>query len=338
MVLRRIIEDALREYDIEHVLEVGDLPEFIDMYRAAIELANKYISLLDKMGAFEIEFFAREYAKSFKVKGRKLSAEKAIIASAPLFVSLGTDLRVLEEVVESIGENFGAVVGFSVIAGYILIKYVNREVKYYPWAALLRLLDFGEREAINLYQKATSGDFGLIIDIMSRVIGIYYHGSISGLINAVTRWNIRLEYLEKLLFSASYVTSGIGNLIELINLILSITNKQSQAESVETFIFELLNKISLEVKPAVLRRFLEMEETRRKIIGLIEKCPSALILYAVNRIIKGFLPLDIAKKMSEEQKIGIEEQILDKYMPNWKELLDIKTRLYLGVIKSVEHR
>ena len=334
MELNRIISEALRGYGIEFTYEEHPLPGFVEMYRKAIEVANKYALLLEKMGAFDIVFFAREYARGFEVKGARLSTEKAIIASTPLFLSIGTNRTVLERVVESIGENFNAVVGFSIAAGYTLIRYVSREVKYYPWASLLSLLGFGEREAISLYQKARSGDFGLIIDILSRIIGTYYHGSIGGLIEAANRWHIRLEYIEKLLFSASYAMSGIGHLMELIDLASGIATKGLREKGVENFIFELLNKISLEVRPAVLRRFLEMEKTRRKIIGIIENVPSALVLYAVNRLVRGFLPLDIAKKIAEEQDLHADIWILNRHVPNWRDILDIKTKLYLGVIDN----
>ena len=276
--------------------------------------------------------FASEYVRGFEVMGKELSLDKSIVALTPIFLSIGTNVNILDSILENIGENFDAILGFSVVAGYMLINYVGeKKVKYYPWAPLLKILRFDENESISLYQKAVDNDFTLIIDILSRLISLYYYGTVSRLIDAIVRWNVDIESVMRILLSASYATSSIANLLELLNFIIKVSHKRSIASRLDTYVFELLNKISAETKPMVLRRFLETEEARKRIIRLVEEYPSILVLQAVNRLIKAYIPIEIAKKMSQKSRLKIDISRISKHIPDWRSFVDTKTLEYFGV-------
>jgi len=329
---RNIIDKMAEEYEVRNI-KILELRGDLEQFREAIEIAEKYVTVLERLGAFEFPHFAPEYAKSFKYSGEKMSIEKAIVASMPLFYSVGSNVNVFEDTIEAIRGNFDAIYGFSIASGYALMKYMNlMQIKYFTWNVLLKLLRFSDKDALQLYQKAKNKDFGLIYDVLSKIVAFYYSGSVSKLIYAVTKGITSVESAVKILLSTSYTTSSMVNIMELLDFMLSILKTYwGKNPEVETYVFEILNKISSEARPAILRRALEMEKVREKLVEIVGNYPSTLIYCAINRLIKAYIPYEVSRKISESSKIKLNTRYIEQRMPNWKDFLDTKTIVYLGV-------
>ena len=330
-LLDSLMDKVLKEYSLNFDPKDIVLASFLGEFKPAVRVAEKYIFLLDKLGAFELDMFAEEYAKCFGRSGSMLSIDKSIIASIPLFHAIGTNFIVLDKVVSSISSGFNALLGFCISAGYTLLRYLRGETRYYPWAPMLKLLGYSESEAVGLYQRASSGDHRVIIDMFSRLLGLYYRGSLTGLIDVVSRWEIDIDDIFKLLLSISFSASSLGDMIRLLDIFLNIVRGRAYGKRVDILFFKLLNKVAFESKPALIRRVLERDDVRRKIIEIVDALPSVLVLTAVNRIVKAYLPLEIAKKLAEKDRVSIDVLSINSKVHNWREYLDIKTRYYLGV-------
>ncbi len=333
MLTKNVILKFAKEYGISKSVEISFTGE-LAKYNEAIAIGDIYTLLLEKFGAFELPNFAEEYSKSFKSMGEKLSTEKSIVASIPLFYCVGTNTKIFDVVVNSISRNFDATYGFCIAAGYALMRYLGlKGVRYFTWNILLKTLDYTDQEALQLYQKARKNDPSLIFDILSKMISKYYRGPVSSLIYAVTKGITSTKSAVALLLSTSYTTSSMANLQEILEFVYKMLNKHWGKEpNIDTYVFKIMDKIASEARPVVIRRFLEMDGTRRRIIEILTNYPSTLIFQAFNRLIKAYIPYEVAKRLSVESEIHIDVKKLEKNMPNWRRYMDLKTLTYLGVL------
>ncbi|MEX0567720.1 MAG: hypothetical protein Q6363_000980 [Candidatus Njordarchaeota archaeon] len=330
--LKSLIEKALKQYGMEKI-DIAELPSFLDPYREALEVSERYIEYLEKMGVFEIPPFIEEYVKCMEKVGNKLSVDKAIIAVYPVLKTSSIKSNVFERVIYSMSENFKSFYGLSIAIGYGLIRYVySMKSGFFAWNVVMVLLSFSNEDALLIYQKARNGDYDVIFDILSKLVGKYYRGSISKMIDFVIRGKISVDSAMKILLSTSYATLGIANIMEImdyLNRILEVYWKKH--DKIDSYVFEVINKIASEAKPAIIRRFLEIEMNRKKLIGIVEKYPSVLILSAINRLIKAYIPAEVGRKISESSNIKLNIEHINKEIPDWRSFLDVKTLIYFGV-------
>ncbi len=299
-------------------------------YSRAIALSEAYISLLEASGAFDIPMLIQEYCKCFIQSAEKLDTEKTIVAFSPIPYSTRLTMDMCSEILRAAGKNINSLFGISIVLGYGLLKHTHsmHSLRYFAWAKFLQAGGFSDEEMLTILEKARGLTHGVIYDIFSGLLKTHYCGSLTGLIDIIGNLP-SVENAVELLTSISYAGSGLTGLSDVLRICERLAEKGGNLCS--RYVFEILNKIASEARPSILRRLLETKEARSRIINIIENTPSLLVLSAVNRLVKAYLPMSTIVRMSKKRTRSLNHAVLDASIPDWKRVLDKKTLIYLGV-------
>ncbi len=301
-------------------------------FHESIYLSEVFWYILNKIGVLDHPDFPRMFVECLKRVGNGLSVEKTIIATRPLFYLKLADKKVFEEACRGLSNNFDGLLGFSISAAYSMISYMlQRGVAIPSISALLAALTMDSSEMLLLYEKACNGDESLIYLILNKVITVYYRGPIFKIIDGILSGRIKAKNAIELLLHAPYTTASIQNIRQTFKFILEVSEKLSEEEGFERQIFNLLTKMAFEARPAIIRRFLELDDSRRLIAELIIKLPSKLILVALNRLIATYAPTIRHIGHSSDDLCSELKKTLNAVLPDWRETLDVRTIKYLGL-------
>ncbi len=295
-----------------------------------IYLSEIYWRVLDKLGAIEHPDFPRLYAELLSHAGNRLSIERVIISVMPLFHLKFADKDAFISVLQGFSRNFDGLLGLSIVATYALISHMLHEELYlFSINAFLEALAMDPNEMLDAYEKARSGDKSLMYIILSKIVDVYYRGSISRILDAIMSDIVGVKDAINILARIPYTQATVQDLKQIFEFIIRVSEKFSGEADIGGNMLNLLMRIGSEARPAIIRNFLDSDEGRSLIIELIKRAPSKLALLAIDKLVSTFLPVETLSSSLEVKSYDEICDILDKILPNWQNKLNQKTIRYL---------
>lgn len=321
--LKRDLENVLRKYNIN----IGNLPTFDqEKHTDALLLSELFWRCLNGLGILEHPEFLPLYTQCFNNVSDKLSSEKAIIATRPLFYIKSIKSESFEAILRSLSGNFDGLLGFSIAAAYSMISYMLKGEAMPAISALLIALKMDPNEMLAAYEGVYSRSNSLLHLILNKIVAMHYKGPIFKVVDAILGGELQAENAIALLLNTSFATASAQSLGQVVDFILRVSGKLASRKEFERQLFNLLIKIAYEAPPATIRQFLESTYGKSLLVELIKKLPSRLLIIALNRLVTIYAPTEF-KGVANSELLAF----LDRTIPDWRQLLDAKTANYFGL-------